>query len=54
LEQDRAQLESELRNRLGARVRYKEKAGGKGVLEIHFKGDQELQRIPGLLPGDKG
>jgi ParB family chromosome partitioning protein len=52
-EQDRTQVEAELKNRLGTRVKFKEKAAGKGILEIHFKGEQELQRILELLLGDK-
>ncbi|VFU16774.1 site-specific DNA-binding protein [anaerobic digester metagenome] len=50
---DRIEVEEKLKDRLGTRVRFKEKAGGKGILEIHYKGEQELQRILGLLLGDK-
>ncbi len=52
-DQDRTQVEAELKNHLGARVKFKEKAGGKGILEIHFKGEQELKRILGILLEDK-
>ena len=50
---DRIEVEEKLKDRLGTRVRFKEKAGGKGILEIHYKGEQELQRILELLLGDK-
>ncbi len=53
LDGDRIDVEEKLKNRLGTRVKFKERAGGKGILEIHFKGEQELQRILGLLLGDK-
>ncbi len=50
---ERTWVEAELIDRLGTRVRLKEMAGGKGKLEIHFKGEQELQRIMELLLGVK-
>jgi len=53
LDEDRIEVEAKLKNRLRATVKLKEKAGGRGILEIHFKGEQELQRILGLLMGDK-
>ena len=53
LDEDRIEVEAKLKNCLRATVKLKEKAGGRGILEIHFKGEQELQRILGLLMGDK-
>ncbi|OPZ73757.1 MAG: putative chromosome-partitioning protein ParB [Firmicutes bacterium ADurb.Bin456] len=42
-------VEEELVNRLGTGVRLIKNARGKGKLEIHFKGEQELQRILAIL-----
>lgn len=44
-----ADIEEKLMGELGLRVRVKEKAGGKGRLEIYFANGDELERLLGRL-----